>query len=49
MAEEKQQELEIEMEDDKPEIEIVDDTPEPDRGKTPRGEVEVTDDEISQY
>ena len=49
MSEEKQQELEIEMEDDKPEIEVVDDTPEPDRGKTPRGEVEVTDDEISQY
>jgi hypothetical protein len=49
MSEEKQQELQIEMEDDKPEIEIVDDTPEPDRGKTPRGEVEVTDDEISQY
>ena len=37
------------MEDDKTEIEIVDDTPEADRGKTPRGEVEVTDDEISQY
>lgn len=47
MAEENQQ-LEIEVE--KPEIEIVDDTPEPDRGKPePRGEVEVTDDEISQY
>lgn len=46
MAEEQQQ-LEIEVE---PEIEIVDDTPEEDRGKEPpKGEVEVTDDEISQY
>jgi len=46
MAEEQQQ-LEIEVE---PEIEIVDDTPESDKGKPePRGEVEVTDDEISQY
>lgn len=47
MAEEQQQQLEIEVE---PEIEIVDDTPEPDKGKPEsRGEVEVTDDEISQY
>jgi len=43
-----EQQLEIEMEGDEPEIEIVDDTPEQDRGKTPKGEVEVTDDEISQ-
>ena len=47
MSEQEQQQLEIEVEDN--EIEIVDDTPEPDRGKTPMGEVEVTDDEISQY
>lgn len=46
MAEEQQQ-LEIEVE---PEIEIVDDTPEEDRNKEPaKGEIEVTDDEISQY
>lgn len=45
-----EQQLEIEMEGDEPEIEIVDDTPEQDRGKTAaKGEVEVTDDEISQY
>jgi hypothetical protein len=44
-----EQQLEIEMEGDEPEIEVVDDTPEVDRGKTPKGEVEVTDDEISQY
>lgn len=44
---EQNQQLEIEVEG--PEIEIIDDTPEPDRGKTPKGEVEVTDDEISQY
>lgn len=48
MAEENQQ-LEFDVEGEAPEIEIVDDTPEPDRGKTPIGEVEVTDDEISQY
>lgn len=41
--------LEIETEDSAPEIEIIDDTPEVDRNKTPKGEVEVTDDEISQY
>ena len=45
-------EIEIEGDDldtGSPEIEIVDDTPEEDRGKAPKGEVEVTDDEISQY
>jgi hypothetical protein len=46
MAEEQQQ-MEIEVE--APEIEIVDDTPAEDRGKTPKGEVDVSDDEISQY
>jgi len=41
--------LEIEIEGD-PQIEIIDDTPEQDRGKPePKGTVEVTDDEISQY
>ena len=44
-----EQENKLEIEVEGPEIEIVDDTPEPDRGKTPKGEVEVTDDEISQY
>ena len=44
-----EQETKLEIEVEGPEIEIVDDTPEPDRGKTPKGEVEVTDDEISQY
>jgi hypothetical protein len=39
--------LEIELEDS--EIEIVDDTPEPDRGRVPKGPVEVSDDEIAQY
>lgn len=35
---------------DSPNIEIIDDTPEQDRGKPePRGEVDVGDDEISQY
>jgi hypothetical protein len=48
MSEQENQQLEIEVEG--PEIEIVDDTPEPDRGKEPpKGAVEVTDDEISQY
>jgi hypothetical protein len=45
-------EIEIEGDDldtGAPEIEIIDDTPEEDRGKAPKGEVEVTDDEISQY
>ena len=46
MAEEQQQ-MEIEVE--APEIEIIDDTPAEDRGKTPKGEVDVSDDEISQY
>jgi len=45
MAEEQQMEIEVEA----PEIEIVDDTPPEDRGKTPKGEVDVSDDEISQY
>jgi hypothetical protein len=46
---ENNQQLEIEIEGDA-KIEIVDDTPEPDRGKSePKGAVEVTDDEISQY
>lgn len=41
--------VEIEIEGDA-NIEIVDDTPEPDRGKPePKGAIEVTDDEISQY
>lgn len=44
-----EQETKLEIEVEGPEIEIVDDTPEPDRGKSPKGEVEVTDDEISQY
>ncbi len=40
-------EIEIEGEAN---VEIIDDTPEPDRGKPePKGSVEVTDDEISQY
>ena len=47
MAEEQQQ-MEIEVEG-APEIEIIDDTPVEDRGKTPKGEVDVSDDEISQY
>ena len=46
MAEEQQQ-MEIEVE--APEIEIIDDTPAEDRGKTPKGEVDVSDDQISQY
>ena len=45
MAEEQQMEIEVEA----PEIEIIDDTPVEDRGKTPKGEVDVSDDEISQY
>ena len=45
MAEEQQMEIEVEA----PEIEIIDDTPAEDRGKTPKGEVDVSDDEISQY
>lgn len=49
MSENTNPKVEIEIEDG-PEIEIVDDTPEPDRGKPePKGSVEVTDDEISQY
>lgn len=44
MAENQQLEIEVE-----PEIEIIDDTPEEDRGKNSMGEVEVTDDEISEY
>lgn len=41
--------IEVEVEGS-PEIEIIDDTPEKDRGKPePRGEVDVGDDEISQY
>ena len=46
MAEEQQMEIEVEA----PEIEIIDDTPEDDRDKKPsKGEVDVSDDEISQY
>jgi len=49
MSENNNPNVEIEIEGS-PEIEIVDDTPPEDRGKPgPKGEVEVTDDEISQY
>ena len=49
MSENNNPNVEIEIEGS-PEIEIVDDTPPEDRGKPePKGAIEVTDDEISQY
>ncbi len=49
MSENNNPNVEIEIEGG-PEIEIVDDTPPEDRGKPePKGAIEVTDDEISQY
>jgi hypothetical protein len=49
MSENTNPSIEIEIEGDA-QIEIVDDTPAPDRGKPePKGAIEVTDDEISQY
>ena len=49
MSENTNPSIEIEIEGDA-QIEIVDDTPAPDRGKPePKGTIEVTDDEISQY
>jgi len=49
MSENNNPNVEIEIEG-APEIEIVDDTPPEDRGKPePKGTIEVTDDEISQY
>jgi hypothetical protein len=49
MSENNSPNVEIEIEGS-PEIEIVDDTPPEDRGKPePKGAIEVTDDEISQY
>lgn len=45
-VEEETQEVEASQKD---EIEIVDDTPEEDRGKTHLGDVDIPDDEMTQY